>query len=366
MKEQLSPLPNPENKRINFELDVEGIKIPCWKEDILYPKDIQKETQMEGYEKIRVRWDDFFTFMQKDLGITETIDESDLYKKFSKLLTTAKEKDLKQEAGIEIYEYDIEKKLMEKFLGSFSGGRYPKAMYVHSLYGDHEYPIAEDGSDIHKEFLQDGMFLGKIDSIPIRSVSGSWLFSNVRTPKLIINEKNEVEFFGQLLQEPTGKITGMKYGGPTDSKFADSRGFENKNSFPLTKEEYDEKIKHVIILDSMNGLNLEDGKAMWGLSRPTFGFDSQEKPFSKYLEKVKNLYEKLPPNLVGTFNKKCVSFMLQNSADKYKAGGLDCHPMIPIMIGDTGLPALRWGHCKYASMPTKDSINLITLRHTSE
>ena len=235
MKEQLSPLPNPENKRINFELDVEGIKIPCWKEDILYPKDIQKETQMEGYEKIRVRWDDFFTFMQKDLGITETIDESDLYKKFSKLLTTAKEKDLKQEAGIEIYEYDIEKKLMEKFLGSFSGGRYPKAMYVHSLYGDHEYPIAEDGSDIHKEFLQDGMFLGKIDSIPIRSVSGSWLFSNVRTPKLIINEKNEVEFFGQLLQEPTGKITGMKYGGPTDSKFADNKAPEVFLEYPSSK-----------------------------------------------------------------------------------------------------------------------------------
>ena len=42
------------------------------------------------------------------------------------------------------------------------------------------------------------------------------------------------------------------------------------------------------------------------------------------------------------------------------------HQFLPSIFGNTGLPELRWGHCKYASIPTSDGINLLTIRHTEK
>lgn len=317
---------NFENKRVNFELDIEGVKIPCWKEDFSYPENIQNETQIEGYEKIKI------------------------------------ERKMLENSNVKFLE----------LLKSFSRNKFPNTTYNHVLYGDHPYPTSDTGKDVHEKFAKEGFLLGKIDTIEPPDINPNYIIgSNTRTAKLLINENNEVELFGQMIHAPkTKNVTFFKYTGETSKKdlgFADEYDFE-KGITLFNDEEYKNVLKHKIFIDSVNGLNIAAGDKVWSgnFSRPIFGFDPQESPFKEYLQKINDLYEKLPDNMVGKVNKECVRLMLNNNAEKFHDLIKIGHPFLPIMTGNTGLPELRWGHCKYAVIPTVDSINLLTIKHVEK
>jgi hypothetical protein len=362
---------NIENKRINFELDVEGIKIPCWKEEFSYQKDIQKETQIEGYEKIRIAWKDLFDYIKNEWNITENIsDNLSPKEKFYQLLRIAVKNLSEEQQKLPLAGHNLETALTNKLLGSFSNGEFPQKTFNHSLYGDHDYPIKKEnffpmetfGRNVHSEFLRQDALLGKIDNISNRPLYDS-------VPKVILGENGQVEFYGQVIQAPESAgsfVWGRKYLGENKvpegmAPYSDGK-FDNKETL-FTKEEFNKSLKSKIFLDSIGGLNIRPSSLWTNVNRPTFGFDVKESPFSEYLKKINYLYKNIPSEFVGEHNKKCVSFMVNNDSSEKFYEEINFHPFLPIMTGNTGLPELRWGHCKYAVIPTSDSINLITLKH---
>ena len=346
----MSPELNQEKKRVNYELDVEGIKIPCWKENFSYPKDIQQETQIEGYEKIRV----------------------------------AREE-------IEKVSNGNNREFFDKILPAFSDGKFPRETYNHILHADHNYPMFLPESlsakmvDVHEKFIKNRIMLEEIDPSIFRYNRPG---SNMATVKLLLNEKNIIEFVGQIKQFPkANKVYLCKYLGQIDDdndNFAFDHEFDQMSQIVYSEDEFNEKTKNKIILDSVNGLNITAGKLWqdiiygkdltpnqkWIASfRPTFGFNSKEHPFNDYLHKINYIYNELPASKVKNFNKESVKFMISdNRPEQFKEYMKEAkihlgEPILPIMIGNTGLPALCWGHCKYAAIPTTDSINLLTMKH---
>ncbi len=127
----------------------------------------------------------------------------------------------------------------------------------------------------------------------------------------------------------------------------------------MSGEEFDALAKDNIIISTMSGLYLRH-KKVWGYmsETPSFGFDINEQPFKDYLNKVKEIYSKLPDDIFSEKNADSLNHLL-NDKGNLRIGEV----ILPIMTGNTGLPALRWGHAKYAVVPTEKNFNFLIIDH---
>jgi len=139
-----------------------------------------------------------------------------------------------------------------------------------------------------------------------------------------------------------------------------------KKSEKMTTEKFNEVTKNKITLNVTGGVYTFYGGNNYSMRIPTFGFDSNESPFTEYMKKVSELYEKIPSNIVAERNKDSVNHFLNEDKTIKKGSYISGEVMIPVMTGETKLPQICWGHAKYAIIPTEKYFNFLVIDHSKD
>ncbi len=344
---------NEQSKREVFSIEVFGEKLEVTKEEFTYSEKIQNETKIEGYTKYKINQHDIENFLE------DIID-----KKFPESKKVEGHRGFYMDRKVDQEINHIYKELCEKL----SDSNFPDKTYNHVIQADGDY-----FDEYHKQMYEDNFILGKLENISPNMNSVKFRFS--KSALVITNDLGEVSFVGDIRIQD-----GENY---TLSKLLDTKNthpnigndvrlvakFEHFKT--MSPEEFSEFTKDKIICSTMSGIYTQYGDLFGninrnynesGCPRPIFGFDSEDPIFKQYIEKVKELYSKIPPEIISDKNIRGLDHLLLNPEKKYKTGFVE--EILPVMTGDTDLPQMRWGHAKYAIIPTEKNFNFLVINHT--
>lgn len=365
-----------EEKEIN--LDVESLPISCYKKEFYYPDKIQKETKIEGYERIKIPWENLTNVFRSllnepDLEIRSKEDIESLPEKIRSShpkFTDDKEYETARSAynaanpnyDFANFGYNEVNEIKNKIFLSFSIGEFPRKTINHTMGG---YNRSEEHLE---QFLKDRLFLqGILD--PDFYKKSRFHLQEIETRAVLFNKDNfDIELTPQ-----------------SEFMESDSVNYQKKDfdigllgRDKVLKKFEDRKLAAISIL---GGLNVESGK-IWHGSHfdPIFGFDPNEYLFKNYLQEVAYCYRKLgkSQNLkISLDTIASLKFMLKDEINEFdypqflknklpqdyeKKLIRSGHPFIPILLNGKIIPHLCWGHAKYAVIPGKN-LNLIKFKH---
>ncbi len=353
-------------------LNIESLSIPCYRKEFYYSDTIQKETNIRGYKRIKIPWENLtgvFRHLLNDNSL-EIQGRKDIKKIAQKLrehmpkYTKETADDYKARTGDQLssFGYNEVDEVMQKIFSSFSNNEFPKKTINHVFEGY----TAQWGA--YEQFLNDKIFLQKILH-----------FDSLRGRKMMEPPRNEIENLFVFVNKETGLID-QSIRLRDDEKY---QSFSMRDMVICLPKDFSLLDKNLTAINTVGGLNVTSGK-VWGHvdfggdPQPIFGFDPNEQLLQEYFVEVLSRYEKLKKqstdiafDLVASSN-----FMLENNAsnfrfdyqkfiqstfpDEYKKI-IRNHPFIPILL-NSNVPDLRWGHAKYAVIPG-ENLNLIKLEH---
>lgn len=337
------------DKRENIILEIDGQKIEAVKYYFEYPERIQKETLIKGYTRYKISRsifrNDEYKFLEKELSEkAKKAHEEGRYSHRDEL--ERKRSSLFEE------KYKMQRKIQNDICHILSNGKFPSETYNHRIQAD------DSSWDSENELVKEKIILGEISSI-----SGDRFTLRHRgsgTISAVIDGDANILCMGDFLHKKEG---GYRFGEFTGSKY----DYPERNDIRLRKK-WDKEIsendfnvltKDKIIISTMSGLYLSHGKT-WGsmLETPSFGFDVNESYLKEYLNKVESIYKKLSEDVCSEKNVKSLDHLLNDRGEHTTV-----EVILPIMTGSTGLPALRWGHAKYAVVPTEKNFNFLIIDH---
>lgn len=296
-----------------------------------YPEQIQKETQIKGYTKYKINKSQF------DIPNPEYSEKSGKPYK-------------------EIFYSEEFEKTYKEILRHLSGGNFPDKTYNHRLQADDSYNRIYH----QNELIKDRVLLAEITNIagPIFSLKGRMN----RLISVLSDKDGNVSFVGDILEEDNGTYTLLELKGTkNDIEVVNGPRLEGIpfSSKIISQDEFKKLMKNKTFTTTMQGLYTCYKNLFGSLNSPTFGFDNKESPFKEYINYAQKIYSKIPKDYITEKNIDSLQHLL-NKNDKEDA---KFDAMIPIITGDTDLPTLRWGHAKYAVIPTEKNFNFLNINH---
>ncbi|MCA9485916.1 MAG: hypothetical protein KC506_03670, partial [Nanoarchaeota archaeon] len=311
------------------------------------PERIQKETLIKGYTKYKIPKSIFDNF-EKDFGVEEKRQRyKDAREREEYSLATKLEKDFRKAQN---ESSDLKYSVIKGICMTLSNGKFPLETYNHRIQADDS---SSEGAD---ELVKEKIILGEISSI-----SGDFFTLKYRdsgTISAIIDTDGKIVRAGDFMHRKDGSYSfGEFTGARSDYPERNNIRLRRHHGSKMSEDEFNVLTKDRIMISTMSGLYLLHGK-VWGdqLATQSFGFDVNEPYLKKYLNKVKEIYTKLPEDIISEKNSISLDGLLKNEA---KIPVVDI--ILPIMTGNTGLPALRWGHAKYAVVPTEKNFNFLIM-----
>ncbi len=337
------------SKRENITLEIDGQKIEAVKYYFEYPERIQKETLIKGYTKYKIPRsifrNDEYEFLGKELSEKEK-------KAHEEGRYSLRDELSKKKSSLFDEKWEMQRKIQNDICHTLSNGKFPSETYNHRIQAD------DSSWDEENELVKEKIILGEISSI-----SGDRFTLRHRgsgTISAVIDEDAKILCMGDFLHKKEG---GYRFGEFTGSRY----DYPERNDIRLRKKwdkemsenDFNILTKDKIIISTMSGLYLSHGKT-WGsmLNTPSFGFDVNEPYLKKYLNKVEEIYKKLPQDVCSEKNVNSLNHLLNDKGEH-----VTTEVILPIMTGNTGLPALRWCHAKYAVIPTEKNFNFLIIDH---
>lgn len=334
-------------KREKITLEINGQRIEGEKSYFEYPNTIQNETLIKGYTKYKIPRSIFkeaeYIFLKKEL--------EEKAKKAHDEGNYSLRKRLDGERSNLIDEHwKLKGEVTNNICIKLSNGKFPLETYNHRIQAD------DSSWDEENELVKEKIILGEISSIS--GDDGTLRHRGSGTISAVVDVDGNIIRMGDFMHKKEG---GYRFGEFNGTKHDlqernDIRLRRNWNS-EMSEDEFNVLTKEKIIISTMSGLYLKY-EGVWGdmLKTPSFGFDVNEPYLKKYLNKVKEIYTKLPEDVYSEKNINSLDHLLSD-----KGKHVTVEVILPIMTGNTGLPALRWGHAKYAVVPTEKNFNFLIM-----
>jgi len=348
--------------------------------DFEYPKNIQQETGIIGYERTKINSASLYNIIY-DISLKKGID--------------LKEKGINSITDIKMHTKNGEKRVVPSeitpliieicydILSQLSNKQYPTNTVNHMLSAY----TSDDAKKIHKQdFKADKFFLQKIFDIDLLEKS----------------QKRNAQAFN--FHNSNIKLDVF------DKKTSQ---FKERIEFHEIKKYSNELQNDKVLVNTNDGLNNFSGDFWLGqIDLMSFGFSMDDNLFKEYISKAFNYYvkkqEENPSLMYGkilehliaifTFNKKRFTIPGENISDDDKellenmrnyikdtykdneyikiANDLDIQKFIdnryrirgteleiPVLINNDEIPQLQWGHAKYAHFFNEKGFNFIEFKH---
>ncbi|MFZ4500483.1 MAG: hypothetical protein ACOYMZ_03255 [Minisyncoccia bacterium] len=337
-EDSLSAQEQESGKRENITLEIDGQTIEAVKYYFEYPKRIQRETGILGYERVKILKDSLF-----------------------------------------FVENNIPSEKIENILSTLSEGEYPKWTFNHKIGG---YANSRQVDKYNAFFKKDKFFLSKIYSLDAFSVDDlsnptegrslkvqpNFSIFDASTDKKLISQDfipaNNILKYENLLVNGDAYATtlyskglncspgGFFYGA---DEYTISLGFSYKDSF--LKKYFEEVFCKWIKIDSSSD-RLKEVTASLLIIKSFQEKESSQKEYLNGLLKSHGTIENIDELLSGASH--LVDWYMQTI-------GQDWHPSVenylPIFIGHDKIPQLSWGHAKYAHYFNDKSFNFFKFKH---
>ena len=143
---------------------------------------------------------------------------------------------------------------------------------------------------------------------------------------------------------------------------------------PDTLDDWLEKNNYYLFSRTELSIN-NAGKEKWTeMGRPTidaidfvssgiYGFSPQNSAYKNYLEQADSLMDNLPTWESISHNRMVNRARIKNLIEGTDDGKY--HPFIPVIIGHSNLPDLRWCHASTISLPTINGLNIIDIKSST-
>lgn len=387
MKEVFPQQNNFENKRTNFDLDIEGIKIPCEKVEFSYPENIQKETGILGYERTILNVENMSEEMC--ISILSKLSNEE-YPKYSFNHQMNAYVDPKDSSNIEnftkdkffvqkIYDIDLIKKEVEdpKLRDAF-GQIHTYKVFNHPAknYDSSELKTQSNISVFDKST---GKRLHSSSHIPIGELSKysgqlekGQAFACSADSGLNVSFGN---FFGKAISTPS-------FGFSLKDTFFENYLQKSLKNYSELKDDKGENevykgvsgILRMMILDQKFTKDFTDSEDFKSLNASELKNTETYQIFSrKTKDLLKTISGEQKIELPDVFSNEdhfdnyiyVLVYGLIDSTEKDSSASdstTECN--LPVFINHDEVPQLRWGYAKYGHLFTKKGLNFIEFKHS--
>lgn len=323
---------------LSIAIGEQHFNITTRQKSVEFNNDIKKETGISGYDRVTVLWSSLSEVVGNSIGE-------------SSLEITGQE-DLLKITKLHRKEIDL---IASQLCRSFSDGEFIRGTYNH-------VKNMVWGRTSESSFFKQKAFLQKIFHPEV--VKKTW-----EEEESLFGHANFV-ICDTMTNRPTQKkflINNMEIGQDFNFETIDSSFIDAESKISALDQLIAQMKGNQSFMITKTGLSVMH-RNLWNtpyseiFNQTIFGFNNRNVAFKEYIDRIDEVMQNLlEEGKIDNHIYHLTTSSLKRSPEEFRGFG-DDHPRIPVCIGHPDIMELRWCHSRYASIPTKNGLNLIKFK----